>query len=376
MSFLSGLSTAFLSPLLIHPENVITGFAKPVQRPQKRINVKSKFLLGVLGAFLAFSAVDLFSAGLSTVCYGKMHAGNSKASPNAAYLFPTDASRKINSGFADYRSSHFHGGMDISTNEKIGYRVFAAKSGYVYQISVSPFGYGKMIILRHDDSTFTLYGHLSGFSEEIQQKVEATQRQENKYGVNLKLSPGDISVDRGEVIAYTGASGTGGPHLHFEIHDKDFSFMDPLLFNTLDVAGYRTPRIFNVAVRGFVSGAAKVSKVVKSRASYLAKQTFRMTEPFYFVLHAASSYGGKFRRAPKHVVLKIDGGEFIGLNLTHFYPDEYLDVGSLVDLGLSRRIQNILRPVRQSRDSFFCLYSRQTFKRTDRRERVQRGSFL
>lgn len=337
MRFLFGLSTAFLFRMLIQPENVIAKNEKLAQRSQKKLNIKTNFLFGVLGTFLAFSAVDLFTVGLSTVCFGKMHSGNSKASPNPSYLFPTDASRKINSGFADYRSSHFHGGMDISTNEKIGYPVFAAKSGYVYQVSVSPFGYGKMIILRHDDSTFTLYGHLSGFSEQIQQKVEATQRQENKYRVNLKLSPGDIRVGRGEVIAYTGASGVGGPHLHFEIRDKDFSFIDPLLFGTLDVAGYRTPRIFNVATRGFVSGEAKVSKVVKFGFSYTAKQTFRMTEPFYFVVHGASSYGGKFRRAPKHIFLKIDGGDFISLNLTHFDADEYLDVASLVDLGLSRR---------------------------------------
>lgn len=175
-----------------------------------------KFLLGL-------SFIFVFSIG---VYCGSLHSGNPKTSPNNSYLFPTDASRKINSGFADYRSSHFHGGMDISTNGKIGYPVFAARSGYVYKIAVSPFGYGKMLILRHDDSTFTLYGHLSGFSEEIQRKVETVQQDEGKYGVDLKLNVGEIKVDRGEVIAYTGATGVGGPHLHFEVRGKDFSFVE------------------------------------------------------------------------------------------------------------------------------------------------------
>ncbi len=269
-----------------------------------------------------------------------MHTGNSKPAPSDSYLFPTDASHKINSGFADYRSSHFHGGMDISTNGKIGYPVFAAKSGYVYRISVSPFGYGKMVILKHGDSTFTLYGHLSAFSEEIGRKVAAAQEQENKYGVDLKFIPDEIKVSQGEVIAYTGATGVGGPHLHFEIRDKDFSFIDPLLFGTLDVPDYRTPRIFNVAVRGFLSGEAKISKVVKSGKSYVAKQTFRMTEPFYFILHGADSYGtGKFKRPPKYILLQIDGKDIIDLNLTHFDADDYLDVASLVDLNLSRRLK-------------------------------------
>ena len=253
------------------------------------------------------------------------------------YLFPTDASHRINSGFADYRASHFHGGMDISTNGKIGYPVYAAKSGYVYRVSVSPFGYGKRIVLRHDDSTFTLYGHLSAFSEEIENRVKAAQQAEGKYDVDLRLAPNEIRVERGEIIARTGATGVGGPHLHFEIHDKDYSFVDPLIYKTLDVSGYRTPRIFNVAVRGFLSGRAHVSRVVRLRRGYRARDVFRMSEPFYFIVHAADSYGrGRFKRPPKHIDLRIDDREFITLNLTHFEPGDYLDVKSLVDMKLSR----------------------------------------
>ncbi|HUI31345.1 MAG TPA: M23 family metallopeptidase [Candidatus Acidoferrales bacterium] len=285
---------------------------------------------------LNFSLALLFPL---ILCFGRVNTGNSKSSSNDTYLFPTDASHRINSGFADYRSSHFHGGMDISTNGKIGYQVFAAKSGYVYRVSVSPFGYGKMLILKHDDSTFTLYGHLSVFSEKIEEMVGAAQRQEHKYGVELRFKPDEIRVDRGEVVAYTGATGVGGPHLHFEVRDKNFAFIDPLVFGSLDVPDYRTPRIFNIAVRGFLSGEAKVCSMKKSGDSYSAKQIFRMSEPFYFVLHGADSYGGKFKRPPKYIRLKIDGNDFISLNLTHFDADDYLDVASLVDLGLSRRLK-------------------------------------
>ncbi len=266
-------------------------------------------------------------------------AGNSSPDGQGgeSYLFPTDASHRINSGFADYRASHFHGGMDISTNGKIGYPVYAAKSGYVYRVSVSPYGYGKRIVLRHDDSTFTLYGHLSAFNEEIERRVKAAQQAEGKYDVDLRLAPNEIRVERGEVIARTGATGVGGPHLHFEIHDKDYSFVDPLIYKTLDVSGYRTPRIFNVAVRGVLSGKARVSRVVRLRRGYRAHDVFRMSEPFYFIVHAADSYGrGRFKRPPKYIDLRIDDREFLALNLTRFEPGDYLDVSSLVDLKLSR----------------------------------------
>ena len=32
------------------------------------------------------------------------------------YIWPTDASTRITSSFAEYRTTHFHGGIDISTN--------------------------------------------------------------------------------------------------------------------------------------------------------------------------------------------------------------------------------------------------------------------
>ncbi len=283
-------------------------------------------------------------------------AGGLRTSSAESYLFPTDASHQINSGFGDYRESHFHAGIDISTNGKIGYPVYAAKTGYVYRVSVSPFGYGKMVVLRHRDSTFTVYGHLSGFSKTIEQRVKRAQADENKYGIELRFRPDEIKVARGEVIAYTGATGVGGPHLHFEIRDRDYSPIDPLIYSSLNVSRYMTPRIFNVAVSGFFSGATQISKVTSGKVAtrrmkgsgnrgdsnsrrneYRATKTFHENEPFYFVIHAADSYGrGRYKRPPKYIALKIDGRKFISLDLTHINVDDYLDVSSLVDLDLSR----------------------------------------
>jgi murein DD-endopeptidase MepM/ murein hydrolase activator NlpD len=70
------------------------------------------------------------------------------------YIWPTDASTRITSTFAEYRSTHFHGGIDISTNKKNGYRVFAVRDGY-----------GKMLYVKHKDGFFTIYAHLQTFNE-------------------------------------------------------------------------------------------------------------------------------------------------------------------------------------------------------------------
>lgn len=264
--------------------------------------------------------------------------GPSGTAAGSSYLFPTNASRYINSGFADYRETHFHGGIDISTNGKIGYPVYASKSGYLYRVSVSPFGYGKRIVLRHDDSTFTLYAHLSAFSEEIENRVKRAQRLEGKYSVDLRFRPGEMKVRRGEIIARTGATGVGGPHLHFEVHGSDYSFIDPLIYSSLRIRDGLRPRIFGVGVRGFFSGKVRMTGVERAGSRYRARSVLRMDEPFYFIIHAADSYRrGHYKRPPKHIVMEIDGKKYLSLNLTKISAGNYLDVGSLVDLGLPGR---------------------------------------
>ncbi len=283
---------------------------------------------------LAFAAAFSFGA----------QSGRRAAAPSETYLFPTDASHRINSGFADYRASHFHGGIDISTNGKIGYPVFASKSGYVYRVSVSPFGYGKMIILRHDDSTYTLYGHLSAFSSDIERLVDSVQHSDSSYGVDLELYRNEIMVTRGEQIARTGATGVGGPHLHFEIHGRDYSFIDPLIYKSINVTRYRTPKIFGIMVRGYLSGKTVMRRIVRRGKSLRELPRFQMKEPFYFIVHAADSYGRRrFKRPPKRIFLKIDGKEFVSVDLTRFNHNEYLDVRSLVDVRVSHGYETYYR---------------------------------
>ncbi len=44
------------------------------------------------------------------------------------YIWPTNASTNITSSFADYRRTHLHEGIDISTNNQKGYPVYAARA--------------------------------------------------------------------------------------------------------------------------------------------------------------------------------------------------------------------------------------------------------
>lgn len=145
------------------------------------------------------------------------------------YAWPTEASTVLTSGFAEFRNTHFHAGIDISTWNQTGYKVFAARDGYVARIHISPYGYGKMLYLRHADGYYTTYAHLQRFNDPIDEYARVWQYKNGRYALDLELPPNEIPVRKGDVIAYTGDTGIGSPHLHFEIRDERLNPVNPFL---------------------------------------------------------------------------------------------------------------------------------------------------
>jgi hypothetical protein len=144
------------------------------------------------------------------------------------YLWPIEKSHKLSSLFADYRSFHFHSGIDICTGGETGYKVFACEDGYVYRLFTSYWGYGKALYLKLDDGRYVVYGHLSDFAKNISDLVMKEQLKKKRYFTDLFLEKDKLRVRKGELIGYSGQSGLGGPHLHFEIRDEDNNPINPL----------------------------------------------------------------------------------------------------------------------------------------------------
>ena len=100
-------------------------------------------------------------------------------------------STKITSPFGP-RWRRMHNGMDLKVN--IGDTIVAAFDGKVRIVKYERRGYGKYVVIRHDNGLETVYGHLS------KQLVEENQL-----------------VKAGEVIGLGGNTGRStGSHLHFE----------------------------------------------------------------------------------------------------------------------------------------------------------------
>ncbi len=156
-----------------------------------------------------------------------LQVGPSVAQP-ASLLWPLELQPALSSTFGETRATAFHAGIDLKTWGKTGYAVRAVADGWIQRVRTSPWGYGRALYQRLADGRIAVYAHLEGFFEPVQDRVRLKQRASRRYSVQLWLEEGEIPVRRGQIIARTGQSGAGAPHLHLEIRDADNIPLNPL----------------------------------------------------------------------------------------------------------------------------------------------------
>jgi len=171
------------------------------------------------------------------------------SSTRAQYRFPLDGQNALSGTFGELRSNHFHSGIDIKTYGKTGLPVYAIADGWVYRLRTGPYGFGLAVYLRHPDGRFSVYAHLDRFHDALAAYVRAAQQRRETYDQDIYLTPGEIPVRQGDVIAYSGNSGSSyGPHLHFEIRDSLERILNPLAWYQADLPDTRRPILQEVAI--------------------------------------------------------------------------------------------------------------------------------
>ena len=248
----------------------------------------------------------------------------------------------VSGSFGEVRPNHFHSGLDLTTNGKTGYRVYSAADGFVARIKVSPVGYGKALYIQHPNGYTTVYGHLERYAPKIDSIVRHKQYENKSYSVELFFKQGEIPVKKGEVVAFSGNSGSsGGPHLHFEIR-KTVSQkpMDPLLFRD-DVADDVKPKIQGLKIyaldpNSFVEGKhhSKYLQTVYYDKQYhiKGKSVIRASGKIGLGIQVLDYFSGSWRKCGvRSIELQLDSTDIFKSDVSTFSFSETRYVNSLMD---------------------------------------------
>lgn len=258
------------------------------------------------------------------------------------YLFPLDNKIVVSGSFGELRTNHFHSGVDLSTQGKIGLPVYAIDTGYVSRISVSPYGFGKALYVAHPSGYTSVYAHLNSFVGEIDSVVTALQYQKESFSINHYFEPGEITVNRGEVVAYTGNTGSSdGPHLHFEIRETEQQRpMDPLLFPN-PVKDDVRPHIAGIKIYPLSEDAringkpiAKYYPAVFYDGAFHLKHQPRITASGIIGvgIEVVDYYSGSWRKCGVHSIdLKVNGQPLYFYKIDRFFYHNTRYLNSHID---------------------------------------------
>ena len=255
---------------------------------------------------------------------------------------PMDIPVLLSGNFGELRSNHFHSGIDFKTQGVEVKPIHSVQDGYVSRISVSPWGYGNGLYITHPDGTTTVYGHLQKFSQKITAYLKEKQYEQESFNVNLSLTPDELPVKEGELVALSGNTGSsGGPHLHFEVRDTETEEpMDPIEYYKDLIKDTQAPKIQGIMVysmpgKGVVNGSRRKLEL-KPVTAKNGKQTLNgkieawgeiglAVKGYDYMDNTSNIYG------IKDITLTADSQVIFHSNLDRFAFDESRYLNSFTD---------------------------------------------
>lgn len=258
-------------------------------------------------------------------------------------ILPVDIPVYLSGNFGELRNNHFHSGIDIKTGGKTGIPIKAVKDGYVSRINVSPSGYGRALYVNHPDGTTTVYAHLEHFNKPLESFTTDSQYIKQSFRIDMKIAPDKFPVKQGEIIAYSGNSGSsGGPHLHFELRETSTEAPhDPLVLYTSLIDDKRKPDIRSFMLypemgKGVVDGSNNKRMISfkkdKNGRMVLSPSIVKVWGNIGFAVRAYDYINNTPNiLGVKEIILRIDGKTVFHSALTHFTFSESRYINSFID---------------------------------------------
>ncbi len=258
------------------------------------------------------------------------------------YGWPLQKNFGVSATFGESRGDHFHAGIDLSTNGDTGLPVLSVADGQIYRLKIQKRGYGKAIYVKHADGLVSVYAHLESYSSDLGLEQKYQQRvteSGNRYVGDIFLDP-PLPVQKGTVIAFSGETGAGLPHLHLELRRDEAVPINPLIHGFTDntdpvppafQAVYLYPANSNSAVDGELE--THTVKFQSDAGLYKSDHTPVVRGDFYISVSVYDSALRPYRRTPQRMSLSIDGKPISQIEFDQFSYSEPENFGLVYDQG-------------------------------------------
>ena len=262
--------------------------------------------------------------------------------------FVMDLPINLSGTFGELRTNHFHSGIDIKTNRREGLNIYSYEKGYISRIQVSTYGYGKAIYITHPDGKTTVYAHLSKFSEKIQNYVKDIQYKRKKFAIKVYPKESEILIEKNEIIGYSGNTGSSsGPHLHFELRDKNNMPVNPLKYRNIEIIDtiipslkgvyYKELKYNNGKLEDNYSRFKKIKFIENDNGKYLTDTLYTNgvigfgVNSFDLMNNSNNVYG------LNKIITKINDSVNFKINFDKFSFDEWTYINTYVDYAYFKR---------------------------------------
>ncbi len=255
------------------------------------------------------------------------------------YDWPLKVFDGLSGTFQEFRHGHFHAGIDIKTFQKTGYPIVAVSDGQVYKIRVVRRGSGKGLYLKHSDGKTSVYYHLDKYTPALEEILSNVQRQRGKKYIGNYYLKKKIAYKKGDIIAYSGETGVGFPHLHIEIRDENYMAINP--FPMFKYPGYdlKMPIIKSAIIKPIghtlINGSMGkdiVNFKILKKGRFHVKRPVLITGPFDIILKTFDINDSGHRVAPFSIVAYIDDKPYYEIKNERFKRDDNNQLGFVFDL--------------------------------------------
>ena len=144
--------------------------------------------------------------------------------------WPLRLAPALTSTFGESRSRAFHAGIDLKTWGETGHPVQALADGYIWRVRTSPWGYGRALYQKLADGRTCGLCPSGGVCRAHGRTRPASTAAAADATAWICISRrGKFQYSAARVIAWSGESGAGPPHLHLELRDANNVAINPSL---------------------------------------------------------------------------------------------------------------------------------------------------